>query len=683
MPILPLPSPAVAPSGRQARPASARALAAIIVLPLVLGTVVASGPGAGAAAAQDATGTTTTTTTTTTVDADAPPSTASGDGFDSANIDLDTWELIDPTGGARVSVTDGVLEAALPGNSQAWPPEDRAVRMVQPVDDTESDLQLELVAPPAAPYESVGLFMGDPNAAWHRIDLIGSEDGLRLFAASFRGGIPRIRINQQVPPDSRFLAVRRVGHLQTPMVSADGETWTTVGSFVDPLPVGSVGIAFGSQQPTSERLRVEEFRVDGEEPAAPGPDDQAPLVQDVATERTESGIRVTWVTDETAISGVEWGRTPDYEFGSLPSEGRIDHELELPDLEPGVTYHFRLIAADALSNTFIGEDRDIHFAPAGRPFIDLWYGDEITFGPNGTPQRFLNILGNASDEDGIASLTSSLDGAARVDLVLGPDTRRLLRPGDFNVEVPIDGLAPGPHRIELRAVDSTGTTSIRTMSFEWAPLATPPALPLQTDWANAVSVPDQVQVVDGKWEIQDGAVRTLEVGYDRVLAIGDRSFENYEIVFPFVIHGIDKEGAYNSVSGTPGLGMTVGWTGHYAVGNETPFWGYWPSTGEAALNWDTPDEVSLGVAGNDNQPQSYTGAVRLPFETKLWMRARVERTDDGPRISMRAWADGSDEPKQWAVSVVEDDGPEAGSVAVVAHHVDVSIGDIAMEPLGL
>lgn len=50
---------------------------------------------------------------------------------------------------------------------------------------------------------------------------------------------------------------------------------------------------------------------------------------------------------------------------------------------------------------------------------------------------------------------------------------------------------------------------------------------------------------------------------------------------------------------------------------------------------------------------------------------------------MRAWADGSDEPKQWAVSVVEDDGPEAGSVAVVAHHVDVSIGDIAMEPLGL
>lgn len=658
---------------------SARALAAVSAL-LILSTVLASGPAAGAAVTQDATG----TTTTTTVDTDTPPpSPASGDSFDSANIDLGTWLLSDPTGGARVSVTDGVLEAALPGNSEAWPPEDRATRIVQPINDSESDLQLELVAPPAAPYESVGLFMGDPNGAWHRIDLIGSDDGLRLFAASFRNGLPRIRLNEPVPPDSRFLAVRRVGHVQTPMVSSDGETWTTVGSFVDPLPVGAVGIAFGSRQPTTENLRVEEFQVDGETPPAPGPDAQAPLVQDVATERTESGIRVTWVTDETAISGVEWGRTPDYEFGTLPSDGRIDHELVLPDLEPGVTYHFRIIAADALTNTSIGEEQEIHFSPAGRPFIDLWYGDEMTFGPNGTPQRFLNIVGNVSDEDGIESLSYSLDGAARGELDLGPDTRRLLRSGDFNVEVPIDGLDPGTHQVEFRAVDAGGTTSTRTMSFEWAPLPTPPPLPLQTNWADAESVVDQIQVVDGKWEIQGDVVRTLEVGYDRVLAIGDRSYENYEIVFPFVLHGIDKEGAYNNVSGTPGLGMTVGWTGHYAVGNETPFWGYWPSTGEAALKWDTPEEVSLGVAGNDNQPQSYTGSVRLPFETKLWMRARVERTDDGPRISLRAWADGSEEPKGWAASVVEDDGPEAGSVAVVAHHVDVSIGDIVMEPLGL
>ena len=76
------------------------------------------------------------------------------------------------------------------------------------------------------------------------------------------------------------------------MVSADGETWTTVGSFVDPLPVGSVGIAFGSRQPTAERLRVEEFRVDGEKPPAPGPDEQARLVQNIATERT-GGIPIS------------------------------------------------------------------------------------------------------------------------------------------------------------------------------------------------------------------------------------------------------------------------------------------------------------------------------------------------------------------------------------------------------
>ena len=673
MPNLLSPSPAVAPPGRQARSTPSRALAGTVAALLTLSTVVAAGSTAGAAVAQDATG----TTTTTALETEAPRSRATGDGFDSANIDLETWILSDPTGGARVSVIDGVLEAALPGNSEAWPPEDRAVRLVQPVDDTDSDLQLELVAPPAAPYESVGLFMGDPNGSWHRIDLIGGQDGLRLFAASFRGGIPRVRINEPVPADTRFLAVRRVGHLQTAMVSSDGETWATVGSFVDPLSVGSVGIAFGSRQATVDRLRVEEFRVDGEEPTPPGPDDQAPLIQDVATERTESGIGITWVTDETAISGVEWGRTTDYEFGTLPSDGRIEHSVFLPDLESGVTYHFRVIAADALNNTSVVEDQTSHFVPAGRPFIDVWYGDEMVFGPGGTPQRFLNVVGNVSDEDGIASLTYTLDGGEPIALALGPDERRLVAPGDFNAEVPLFGLDPGRHEVQFRAEDGAGAVTTRTVGLEWAPLETPPTLPIETDWATAESVTDEIQIVDGKWTIEGGTLRNLDVGYDRVFTIGDRSMTDYEVTFPFVVHKVDEEG-FNSVSGTPALGFTLGWTGHYAVGNETPFWGYWPSTGTASFVWDSVDEAGLKVAGNEDAPQALTPAVRLPLATPLRLRVRVERIDDGSRISMRVWADGAEEPGGWAVSVVEDNGPEAGSIAVVAHHVDVSFGDIVV-----
>jgi hypothetical protein len=668
----------VAPSGRQARTVSRRALAATVVALLVLGTLVASGPTVGATVAQDATGTTTTSTTTTTVDAEARATTASGDEFDSANIDLDTWTLSDPTGRARVSVTDGVLEAALPADSEAWLPEDRAVRLIQAVDDISSDLELELVAPPAALYDSVGFFMGDPQDVWQRIDLVAGPDGLRLFAASFLMGFPRVRINEPVPDDSRFLAVRRVGHAQTVLVSPDGEAWTTVATFVNPVPVGNVGIGFGSRQPGEEPFRVEAFRVDGEDPMGPGPDVQAPLVQDVTTERTESGILIRWVTDETAISGVEWGRTTDYEFGSLPSEGRIKHELLLPGLDAGVTYHFRVIAADALGNASIGDDQTGHFAPAGRPFIDAWYGDRMVFGPNGTPQRFLNVVGNVSDEDGIVALTYTLDGGEPIPLDLGPDDRRLVAPGDFNAEVPVDGLTPGPHEVRFRAEDGAGSTSTRTVQLEWAPPDTPPTLPIETDWASADSVTDWIQVVDGKWTIEDGMLRNLDIGYDRVFTIGDRSLTDYEVTFPFVLHRIDKEG-YNTISGTPAMGFTLGWTGHYAVGNETPFWGYWPSTGTASFVWDSVDEASLKVAGNDDAPQAYTPGVRLPLETPLRLRARVERIDDGSRISMRAWADGTEEPDGWAVSVVEDDGPEAGSIAVVAHHVDVSFGDIVVQ----
>ncbi len=49
---------------------------------------------------------------------------------------------------------------------------------------------------------------------------------------------------------------------------------------------------------------------------------------------------------------------------------------------------------------------------------------------------------------------------------------------------------------------------------------------------------------------------------------------------------------------------------------------------------------------------------------------------------MRAWADGSEAPEDWVVSVIDDDDTSSGSVAIVAHHVDVSIGNVQFEPLG-
>src|SRR5260370_14574808 len=51
-------------------------------------------------------------------------------------------------------------------------------------------------------------------------------------------------------------------------------------------------------------------------------------------------------------------------------------------------------------------------APANQPIFNVWYGDNQSFGQNGIPQQWVNILGNASAPSGIASASYTLNGRA-------------------------------------------------------------------------------------------------------------------------------------------------------------------------------------------------------------------------------------------------------------------------------
>ncbi|MCD4729373.1 MAG: hypothetical protein K8R74_02150, partial [Bacteroidales bacterium] len=72
------------------------------------------------------------------------------------------------------------------------------------------------------------------------------------------------------------------------------------------------------------------------------------------------------------------------------------------------------------------------FTSAQGPDIDVWYGDEQSFGQEGVPQRWVNILGNVSDADGVASLHYTLNGSSNVTLSIGTDGKRLQSEDDFN-----------------------------------------------------------------------------------------------------------------------------------------------------------------------------------------------------------------------------------------------------------
>ena len=97
-------------------------------------------------------------------------------------------------------------------------------------------------------------------------------------------------------------------------------------------------------------------------------------------------------------------------------------------------------------------------AAADEPVMQLWYGDRQTFGVPGIAQQWINVLGNVSDADGIASLSYSLNHGPEYPLTLGPDTRRLVSAGDFNIEIDHQNLTVGYNQVVITAVDSLGAS---------------------------------------------------------------------------------------------------------------------------------------------------------------------------------------------------------------------------------
>ena len=194
------------------------------------------------------------------------------------------------------------------------------------------------------------------------------------------------------------------------------------------------------------------------------------------------------------------------------------------------------------------------------PVIDVWYGSNQRFGDLGSPQQWVNILGNVSDPDGIASLTYSLNGGTQTSLSVGPDSRRLAFAGDFNVEIDRTDLLNGTNQLVITATDTLSNSHAETVTVEYASANVWPA-PYSINWGSVTTIQDVLQVVDGKWSLVSGGVRTAEVDYDRVLAIGDLTWDDYEITVPITVHATDPTG-FEWPSVAPGFGVTLRWTGH-------------------------------------------------------------------------------------------------------------------------
>ncbi|MGE0622637.1 MAG: putative Ig domain-containing protein [Pseudomonadales bacterium] len=310
--------------------------------------------------------------------------------------------------------------------------------------------------------------------------------------------------------------------------------------------------------------------------------------------------------------------------------------------------------------------------------IDIWYGDSQDFGSPGNPQRWVNVLGTVSDQDGISSLTFTLNGGPSRNLSVGPDTRRLLEAGDFNVEIDYAELIAGQNTVEITAIDSIGTVTTKTVVVNYTQGLVWPSN-FQTDWNSATTLADYAQVVDGRWELDGTGVRPSVMGYDRVLAVGDVLWDDYEVEVPITIHGYDP-GGFQWPSVAPGIGVLSRWLGHTTlVQGEQPH-AYWLPSGGSI--WYDYGEDRLYLGGNNGLSASI-GSPQIDFGTTYIWKLRAETVSPGNTFyGAKLWQQGSIEPANWTMS--GQDGPgdlENGSYLLIAHHIDATFGDVVITDL--
>ena len=84
---------------------------------------------------------------------------------------------------------------------------------------------------------------------------------------------------------------------------------------------------------------------------------QAPTISNVEViENSDTSVTITWETDESADSLINYGLKPDYGILRIPGATKQQHEMNLDDLEPGRQYFFRVVSADDDGNQGISAD---------------------------------------------------------------------------------------------------------------------------------------------------------------------------------------------------------------------------------------------------------------------------------------------------------------------------------------
>ena len=197
-----------------------------------------------------------------------------------------------------------------------------------------------------------------------------------------------------------------------------------------------------------------------------------------------------------------------------------------------------------------------------------------------------------------------------------------------------------------------------------------------------------MQIVDGQWIKTADGLRTAKAGYDRLFAIGDLTWTEYEITVPIKVHSIDYAAGNNPISGGSGFGLITHWRGHSydpfrACECSQPRCGWFPDGGSWwyafwNYNGEPPGFQIQDVAG---RWVSVGRWLKLDTWYVLKTRSQMFGEKENYKYWMKFWKLSDPEPADWDLKGIgaANNSPN-GSVVLDAHHVDATFGNISIIP---
>ncbi len=307
-------------------------------------------------------------------------------------------------------------------------------------------------------------------------------------------------------------------------------------------------------------------------------------------------------------------------------------------------------------------------------------------------------MGNVQDSRTTRLLTYSVNGGAPVPLTIGfdrsgfGDGRRLAANGDFNADISISQLSPGINQVNLTATGNRNLESTEVVSVNYE--AGSSILPYAINWQTVGDPQNVGQYVDGHWGHSELGLRTTQSGYDRLFLIGERTWTDYEVSLRFAVHELER--TTGPFSGPNGVGIIMRFAGHVTGGHRNfphaqPKRGYQPFGAIAWLRWraGVGRQPVREFYRGDNDSAIDHGSFDFAIASWYRMTVRCETLADSSlghgvtRYSFKIWNESDAEPLTWDWQEIQqsEHALRQGGVALVAHHADVTFGDVSIMPI--